>query len=116
MFNRKNFINYNGQNRGSELINEWKYVSEDGLSEVMAADYFKDVQKLLSTGDIIRVYLVSQRASEETYYRASVDLRLSSESGHVNALPQHKHAYKLPIDLLNMGGAEAVRMRYCALN
>jgi hypothetical protein len=48
---------------------------------------------------------VRPMASGETYYRASVDLcvRLSSESGHVSVLPPHKHAYKLPIDLLNMG-------------
>jgi hypothetical protein len=30
MFDRRNFIGSNGQRRGIELANEWRYVSEDG--------------------------------------------------------------------------------------
>ena len=90
MFKRENFTSYNGQNRGDELINEWKYVTSDGVADVISADYFKDVQQLLAVGDIIHVYVV---AAEEvsggaSWYRMSYDVCVrSSEEGHVAALP-----------------------------
>jgi hypothetical protein len=90
MFNRRNFTSYNGQERGSELLNEWKYVTSDGGGAVTGADYFKDVQKLLAVGDIIRVHVIApeENSGEASYYCTSYDLCVRTwVAGHVCALP-----------------------------
>jgi hypothetical protein len=90
MFKRNNFISYNGQPRGSELINEWKYVSIDGIEALTSADYFSEVVGLLSVGDIIHVFFIedSSVSGGATHYRATTDLCVRvSAGGHVAVLP-----------------------------
>jgi hypothetical protein len=88
MFDRRNFISSNGQIRGSELANEWRYVSEDAADTIAAADYFAPVQSLLAVGDTIRVQLMEKFGSGHAYYRSIVVLSVVlSENGHVVAVP-----------------------------
>jgi hypothetical protein len=125
MFDRRNFISYNGQNRGSELANEWRYVTGDSEGDVAGADYFADVQKLLTVGDSIRVQFIGTLGSGDVYYRSFAALTVAlSKDGHIVALPVGGLNGECELDNGNAGSAGAIEMNagytvsdaYCVLD
>jgi hypothetical protein len=58
-FNRNKFLSVNGQPSGVSTLNEWKYITVDGIGELTSADYFRDVQRSLAVGDIIHLFSVA---------------------------------------------------------
>jgi hypothetical protein len=94
MFNRKFFTSFNGQLFGSALINDWKYVTTDDAAALSSADYFSEVQPLLSVGDVIHAYYVSSdqngNATKFVTDIATFIVRTSDREGcHVAVLPKH---------------------------
>jgi hypothetical protein len=59
-FEINKFTSVNAQGYGEGLMNEWKYVTTDPEAALGVGDYFKDVQKSLAVGDLIRVYFFSR--------------------------------------------------------
>jgi hypothetical protein len=94
MFNRKSFTSFNGQLFGSALINDWKYVTTDNAAVLSSADYFSEVQPLLSVGDVIHAYHVStDQDGNATSFVTDIGtliVRTSDREGcHVAVLPKH---------------------------
>jgi hypothetical protein len=125
MFDRRNFISYNGQNRGSELANEWRYVTGDSGEDVTGADYFADVQKLLTVGDSIRVQFMGTLEGGDVYYRSFATLTVAlSKYGHIVALPVGVLNGACELDNGNAGSAGVIEMNagytvgdaYCVLD
>jgi hypothetical protein len=88
-FEIKKFTSVNAQGYGEGLMNEWKYVTTDPETALGVGDYFKDVQKSLAVGDLIRVYFFSPDSGNGSYYQRSkvFCVRMSDGEGdHVAAL------------------------------
>lgn len=88
-FEIKKFTSVNAQLYGEGLMNEWKYVTTDPEGALGVGDYFKDVQKSLAVGDLIRVYFFSPDSGNGSYYQRNkiFCVRMSdSEGEHVAAL------------------------------
>jgi hypothetical protein len=88
-FDIKKFTSVNAQGYGEELMNEWKYVTTDPEAALAVGDYFKDVQKSLAVGDLIRVYFFSPDSGNGSYYQRKkvFCVRMSdSEGEHVAVL------------------------------
>jgi hypothetical protein len=127
MFNVRNFISYNGQIRGDELINEWKYVTSEDPDELIVADYFAAVGRLLSVGDIIHVYRVSDEVTSggAMWYRRSYDMCVRARTdGHVSALPvseltgqgELENGTSGSASTIEIGTGYSVGVAYCILS
>jgi hypothetical protein len=91
-FDRNKFLSVNGQPGGITTLNEWKYVTADGVDEMATADYFRDVQGSLAVGDIIHTFFIAEPAAGATtnWFRkkGTLCVRMSDSAGnHVSALP-----------------------------
>jgi hypothetical protein len=91
-FNRNKFLSVNGQPGGITTLNEWKYVTADGVDEMATADYFRDVQGSLAVGDLIHTFLIAEppAGSNANWFcgKTMLCVRMSDSSGgHVAALP-----------------------------
>ena len=135
-FNKTNFISVNGQPRGSELINDWKYVTSGSLSTLTAADYFVDIVDTLKVGDIIQVYYIQsgdehlcQDADSSPAQLYTTTDRLivrlcNNKSRHVAALPVGISSAEVFLNNVNAGDATTITIpegekladAYCILN